>query len=717
MHKPAPFDPESLPLEVEQQVDRVCVRFENAWRSGPPPRIEDCLQELPASARSALLRELIKLDLVYRRRAGQTPTPDDYRRRFPDLPDLGELSSLLDPLTPVNDPADPERPSAGRTPRERYQLGQAIGQGGMGTVLHGHDPDLGRAVAVKVLLPQHQEHPGLVQRFLEEARIAGGLQHPGVVPVYERGTFADGRPYFTMKLVQGRTLADLLAERSGPGQELPRFLKVFEQVCQALAFAHAGGVIHRDLKPANVMVGAFGEVHVMDWGLAKVLHEGGVADEEQASRERQRPEGSTVPPPGAHAPRSPELSDERTRTGAVLGTPAYMAPEQARGETALLDRRCDVFGLGAVLCQILTGQAPYVGSAPQVQRDARAGQLTAAFWRLDDCGADAELVRLAKACLHALVAERPRDAGVVAEAVSAYLAGVQERLRQAELERAAAQAREGEAQARAQAQGQAWRAERRARRRPLGLAGALVAGLLLGGWWWWERQARGADTLQEVTRALGKAEQLRDDAQRIAPNDLTRAETALALWKQGLATVEQAERAMTAGLADETTRERVQTLRRELEQGERDATRDFAMATRLEETRLRLSEMADGPHDGDTIAREYATGFKEYGIDVLQLPEDEAAARLGSRVIKEHLAFGLDDWAMYVSAEVASRLLRIASRVDVDPWRNRVRQAKQNKDMQALRDLAGSETLRDQPAGTLVLLALALHGSPEKKDR
>src|SRR5262249_53333052 len=143
----------------------------------------------------------------------------------------------------------------------------------------------------------HAGKAELLQRFVEEAQIAGQLQHPGVVPVYELGHFPDKRPYFTMKLVKGRTLAALLAERATPGADASgsgrmRFLKGFEQVCQAVAYAHARGVIHRDLKPNNIRVGSFGEVQVMDWGLAKVLPEGGAADE--ASRERQRAEEATV---------------------------------------------------------------------------------------------------------------------------------------------------------------------------------------------------------------------------------------------------------------------------------------------------------------------------------------------------------------------------------------------------------------------------------------
>ena len=125
---------------------------------------------------------------------------------------------------------------------------------------------------------QHRDEPDLIRRFVEEAQIGGQLQHPGVVPVYELGSLADRRPFFAMKLVKGQTLAALLAGRASPADDLPRFLAIFEAVCQTVAYAHARGVIHRDLKPSNVMVGSFGEVQVMDWGLAKVLPRDGAAD-------------------------------------------------------------------------------------------------------------------------------------------------------------------------------------------------------------------------------------------------------------------------------------------------------------------------------------------------------------------------------------------------------------------------------------------------------
>ncbi|MEM9138138.1 MAG: serine/threonine-protein kinase, partial [Cyanobacteria bacterium P01_F01_bin.42] len=183
------------------------------------------------------------------------------------------------------------RPSSIEIPKrkagDRYQLQGEIARGGMGAVLKGVDTDLGRSLAVKVLLDRHRDKPEVIQRFVEEAQIGGQLQHPGIAPVYELGQFDDSRPYFTMKLVNGDTLAALLADRISLESERAKFLGIFEQVCQTMAYAHTRGVVHRDLKPANIMVGAFGEVQVMDWGVAKVLSSGGIADEKKSMDARQ----------------------------------------------------------------------------------------------------------------------------------------------------------------------------------------------------------------------------------------------------------------------------------------------------------------------------------------------------------------------------------------------------------------------------------------------
>jgi serine/threonine-protein kinase len=153
----------------------------------------------------------------------------------------------------------------------RLQLGDEIARGSMGIVFKGRDPDLGRELAVKLLLEQHRDDAELVRRFVTQARIAGGLQHPGIVPIYELGVFEDARPYFTMKLVEGRTFEELLRARRSVDDDLGRHVTIFEGVCRAVAYAHARGVVHRDLKPAYIIVGGFGEVQLMGWGLSQVL--------------------------------------------------------------------------------------------------------------------------------------------------------------------------------------------------------------------------------------------------------------------------------------------------------------------------------------------------------------------------------------------------------------------------------------------------------------
>ncbi len=364
--------------------------------------------------------------------------------------------SELGGLTPVVHPSSREMP-AGDPGRERYQFLGEIARGGMGAVLKGRDTDLGRDLAVKVLLEKHRDKPGLIRRFIEEAQIGGQLQHPGIVPVYELGCFEDRRPFFTMKLVRGHTLAALLDARPDPAHERPRFLAVFEAACQTMAYAHARGVIHRDLKPHNIMVGSFGEVQVMDWGLAKVLRTASVIGERTPEPERE-----TIVETARSASET-----YASRAGSVLGTPAYMPPEQASGELEAVDERADVFAMGAILCEILTGRPPYSGrTEAEIQRKAVAGDLSEAFERLAGCGAEADLLELARCCLAPRAQDRPRDAGEVARAMTAHLAGVQERLRAAELARVEAQARIEE--------------ERKRRKTQFRMAAAILIALVLG---------------------------------------------------------------------------------------------------------------------------------------------------------------------------------------------------------------------------------------------
>ena len=323
-----------------------------------------------------------------------------------------------------------DEPVSGLPAVPGYRVLREIARGGMGRVLAAHDLHLDRDVALKILLPGANP-----DRFVRESKITARLPHPGIPPVHALGTLADGSPFLAMKLVVGQTLADEMTTA-----DRPRLLQAFTQVCQAVGFAHSRGVIHRDLKPANVMVGAFGEVQVMDWGLAKDLTSREITAESRSS------ELQTLPNVGADAnqttdQRAPgESTDDQTQAGTVLGTPAYMAPEQARGDPT--DARADVFALGGILCKILTGRPPFIGkSALDVIQRARAADLAEANARLDNCGVDAELVALCRGCLSPNPTDRPANGQAVADALTAYLNGVQERLQAVERERAVAVAK------------------------------------------------------------------------------------------------------------------------------------------------------------------------------------------------------------------------------------------------------------------------------------
>jgi tetratricopeptide (TPR) repeat protein len=313
-----------------------------------------------------------------------------------------------------------------------YDLFDEVGHGGMGVVYRARDLALDREVAVKILHYKHAPDSATAARFVAEARITGQLQHPGIPAVYHVGTLADGRPFLAMKLIKGRTLDSLLETR-----DLVDPLAVFEAVSQAVGYAHAHDVIHRDLKPANVMVGAFGEVQVMDWGLAKVL---------TASRKWERPRGDPNATTAATVIRSqPESETPLTQYGSVLGTPAYMAPEQAAGELDKVDARSDVFGLGAILCVLLTGRPPFEGKdAESVRLNAVRGRTEEAFARLDDCAADPDVVALCKRCLAFEPADRPATADEVAAAVAGLRRAADERAKQAERERLEAEVRAAE---------------------------------------------------------------------------------------------------------------------------------------------------------------------------------------------------------------------------------------------------------------------------------
>ena len=312
--------------------------------------------------------------------------------------------TTLDP--PPGQPVDgPRRRSLGR-----YALGATLGRGGMGVVVEALDTELRRPVAVKTLKDPDGAGRGQLARFVAEARITGQLDHPNIIPVHDLGVSADGELFFVMKRVRGRSLRQILDElRAGEPEALAawpphRLLTAFLQVCQAVGYAHGRGVVHRDLKPDNIMLGSWGEVVVMDWGIARVLN----GEPEPIDREVA----------------AGEVAMSRTLDGAVIGTPGWMSPEQARGWLERVDRTSDVWSLGAILYALLTFRPPYEQTSPmRLMYLAAKGPPEDPRDRAPEFDIDPAL---AAVCLHALATDqedRPPDAGALASEIEAYLAG------------------------------------------------------------------------------------------------------------------------------------------------------------------------------------------------------------------------------------------------------------------------------------------------------
>jgi len=313
----------------------------------------------------------------------------------------------------------------------RYRIEGELARGGMGAILKVWDEDVGRQLAMKVILGQEEptgESPKIpdraLNRFLEEAQITGQLDHPGIVPVHELGLDDEGRVYFTMQLVRGRDLREIfkLAEADEEEWTQTRALGVLLKVCEAMTYAHSKGVIHRDLKPANIMVGRFGEVYVMDWGLGRVLGSKESKDVRLAGPPPQESEGvRTFREDSDHRPDSPLY----TLDGDVVGTPAYMSPEQARGDIERVNHLSDVYSIGAVLYELLSGRMPYAPS------EGRPSPRAVWRWVLDGPPqpiaqirtAAPELVAICDRAMHRESSRRYSDMGALARDLRAWLEG------------------------------------------------------------------------------------------------------------------------------------------------------------------------------------------------------------------------------------------------------------------------------------------------------
>ncbi len=628
-----------------------------------------------------------------------TTSPCD-TQEYPANPGLEETTP-----PPSETPSSPDAQSSLiPTQAGRYQILAEVARGGMGAVLLAHDPELDRKLAVKIMLVNSPQNLDLERRFLEESNITAGLQHPGIPPVHDRGRLSDGCAFFAMKLIEGQTLGELLAQRKDRQQDLPLYLGIFKQICQTIGFAHSRDILHRDIKPLNIMVGSFGEVQVMDWGLAKNVNS-------------PSPAGNTTPQPptplhelaeNATLEFSEDPTQQRpgqhlkTQMGTILGTPAYMAPEQARGEIIRVDKRGDVFGLGSILCEILTGKPTFLDKrALDRVRKSAAGDLSDAYRRLDHCGADQELIQLAKTCLDPDPAKRPSDAGKIAEAISIYEQNVQNKLHEAEISRAESEIKAAEEEKRYLVETQKRKAERQRNRLLLSLAATLLL-FTIGGSFVANSiaanrammTARQGYLETEIKQVLSVVEEKRNELVKDLRDPLKfhRYTSNLEIWSAKLKLINEAHaRAISLIDGDKEKLVSPETIDKEQELAKllRLDQEQFELASKLDNIFFNSYDLSGaGPILYPKISGRFREAFKSTGID-FSGPQEEIADAITALPYHQFIVSALDFWIGVTPDEKEREFLQILNRaLDNNARNHQVRDAIEAQDLTLLTKVA-----------------------------
>ena len=603
--------------------------------------------------------------------AGNAPLRQRIESLLAEHQQLGSFMDVPSPAATINQST--ERPGTQIGP---YKLLQQIGEGGMGTVFMAEQTEpVQRKVALKVIKPGMDSRQ-VIARFEAEQQALAMMDHVNIARVLDAGATESGRPYFVMELVHGVPITKYCDDnRLTPRQRL----ELFVPVCHAIQHAHQKGIIHRDIKPSNVMVTLYDGKpvpKVIDFGVAKAT--------EQKLTERTL----------------------FTQYGTMVGTLEYMSPEQAEMSALGVDTRSDIFSLGVLLYELLTGSTPLSSKRmkeaayAEILRMIKEEEPPKPSTRLSESGEalasisanrhtePAKLSKLMRGELDWIVMKTlEKDRNRRYETAKEFAVDVQRYLADEPVQACPPSAR--------------YRLRKFARRNKRALASAAVlvmAVLVVAGTLGWavrdreahaqeaarERAARQTALELEVSLALNEAEQLQEQAK----------------WPEALSAAKRAQ-GLLAGGGSEALRERVHQLRKDLE-----------MVLRLEDIRLLSIETKDNEFDWDNADRTYAQAFADYGIDVLGLPVEEAAARIRARVgVAVPLAVALDDWAHARGVkDKAGRLAltALAQAADPDPWRRQVREAVKQTDTKALAALAASPELLRQPPTSLLVLIRAL---------